>query len=117
MNKYVLIKNDGQALAITGEIDLKDLCNKLNDNRIFAVQLGNKSLQRNLIAGITLESNITESQNNIVIIINNLSLYTSSETPEQVITDITNDVNTKAYVLVNDVLFNRNFFVSAETLQ
>lgn len=117
MNKYILIKNDGQPVALNGEIDLKDLRDKLNDNRIFAVQLGNKSLQRNLIAGITLESNITESQNNIVININNLNLYTSSETPEQVITDITTEVNAKAYVLVNDVLFNRNFFISAETLQ
>lgn len=39
-NNYVLIKNDGQAIKITGAVDLSDLQAKLNNNKVFAVKVG-----------------------------------------------------------------------------
>lgn len=112
---YILIKNDGQAVKITGTIDLADLHAKLNDNNVFAVKVGTKSLQRNLIAALAPESAITKSQQNICVTVMNMNLYTQSANAETTITEITDAVNTKMYVLSGDILFNRNYFMSAET--
>ena len=115
-NNYVLIKNDGQGVKITGTVDLADLQAKLNDNQVFAVRVGNKSLQRNLIAAVATESSITKSQHNICVTVMNTNLFAQVEDTDQAISDITDAVNTQPYVLVGDILFNRNNFSSAEVV-
>ncbi|MEK4702001.1 hypothetical protein MKX47_21110 [Solibacillus sp. FSL R7-0668] len=112
--KFLVSLMDGIKFWTT-DVNLSTLSGVMNQNNIFAVKIGNKSFQKHTIGFIAKAEAIEEGDNNVVMKLNNELLYTMVDDTDKAITDLTDKLNKKDYVLLNDsILFNRGLFQYAE---
>lgn len=108
--EYLIALMDGVRFKVT-DVNLKTVNALMNNNKIFAVKLGNKSVQKQTIAYIAKSDTIVEEGNNVILTVANEVFYLSTENVDAKIEELTNSINQKMWVLAEDaVLFNRGCF-------
>lgn len=113
---HVIILNDGNILAAGASADVQALAALANKNTTVAVKVGRKGLQKHLIAAVAPESALTAGEHNIAILLQNNTLYTTVTAPEDTIEKAVTDINKQQFVVVGDVLINRNVYQIIEEL-
>lgn len=111
--KYLVSLVDGIQFFTT-DVNLSTLNGLMNQNNIFAVKIGGKTFTKQLIGFVARAESIEAAGKNVVLKINNEILFGQSENVDTALTDLTDSLNKKAYVLFDGVLFNRGLFQYAE---
>lgn len=107
---YLVALMDGTRFT-TKNVNLKTTKALLDNHKIFVVKLGNKSVQKQMIAFVAKQEAIEEEGKNIILTAANEVFYLNAEDIDGKIEAVTNDINQKNWVLVDDmVLFNRGSF-------
>ncbi|MER2030932.1 MAG: hypothetical protein ABS903_17350 [Solibacillus sp.] len=111
--KYLVSLVDGIRFFTT-DVNLSSLNGLMNQNNIFAVKIGGKTFTKQLIGFVARAESIDAANKSVVLKINNELLFGSSDDVDAALTDLTDSLNKKAYVLFDGVLFNRGLFQYAE---
>ncbi|MFW7187350.1 hypothetical protein [Lysinibacillus sp. BNK-21] len=115
MEEYVILMlNDSAPVKVMG-VNLKMLETLINKPESIAVRIGKKSMVKNLIAAVVKMDSIAETvDRNFKIVVRDTPFYTSAQS-DTILDTLTNDINKKAFALVNDeILINRGCYQYAE---
>lgn len=110
---YVVRLNDDTKFKVD-DVNTVEIHGLLNQNKIFAVKIGNKSILKNLISYIAPIESFAPGTNNLLMSVGGEILYSTVDVIEQGIETLTNDLNKQAYVKLNEIVFNRGLFTYAE---
>lgn len=115
MNEYVILMlNDSVPVKVT-DVNLKILETLINKPESIAVRIGKKSMIKNLIAAVVKMEAVAETvDRNLKIVVKDTAFFTSAQS-DAILDSLTNDINKKAFALVNDeILINRGCYQYAE---
>lgn len=114
MTQTYIVRLDDNTKFKVEDINTSELHGLLNQNKIFAVKIGKKSILKNLISYIAPIESFTSGTNNLLMNVSGEILYSKVDVIEQGIETLTNDLNKQAYVKLNEIVFNRGLFTYAE---
>lgn len=107
---YLVALMDGTRFTTTN-VNLKATKTMLDNPKVFAVKLGNKSVQKQMIAFVAKKEAVEADEKNIILTAANEMFYLVADDVDGRIEAVTNEINQKNWVLVDDaVLFNRGSF-------
>lgn len=110
----ILMLNDSVPVKVTG-VNLKTLETLINKPESIAVRIGKKSMVKSLIAAIAkMEVIKQKDESNLIVTVMGKNFFTSAQS-DAILDTLTNDINKKAFALVNDeILINRGCYQYAE---
>lgn len=114
MDNYIIVMMDGSKILTQG-VNLNTVATIYNQNQTIAARIGRKSMTKHLVVAVAKEEALTKAENrNVTIKVGETLLYTVAES-DAMLDTLTNDVNKKAFALVNDeILINRSYYQYAE---
>ena len=114
MGNYIIVMMDGSKILTQG-VNLNTVATIYNQNQTIAARIGRKSMTKHLVVAVAKEEALTKTETqNVTIKVADTLLYTSTES-DAMLDTLTNDVNKKAFALVNDeILINRSHYQYAE---
>lgn len=114
MDNYIIVMMDGSKILTQG-VNLNTVVTIYNQNQTIAARIGRKSMTKHLVVAVAKEEALTKAENrNVTIKVGETLLYTVAES-DAMLDTLTDDVNKKAFALVNDeILINRSHYQYAE---
>lgn len=114
MDKYIIVMMDGSKILTQG-VNLNTVATIYNQNQTIAARIGRKSMTKHLVVAVAKEVALTKAETrNVTIKVGETLLYTEAKS-DAMLDTLTNDVNQKAFALVNDeILINRSYYQYAE---
>lgn len=114
MDKYIIVMMDGSKILTQG-VNLNTVATIYNQSQTIAARIGRKSMTKHLVVAVAKEEALTKTDSrNVTIKVGETLLYTSTES-DAMLDTLTNDVNKKAFAVVNDeILINRSYYQYAE---
>lgn len=114
--EYLVGLMDGTRFK-TNNVNLKTVKTLVENSKIFVTKLGNKTVQKQMIAFVAKKEAIEKEGNNIVLSAAGEMFYFKNEDVDKKLESVTNEINQKKWLLVNEsVLFNRDCFQYLEEL-
>lgn len=114
MDNYIIVMMDGSKILTQG-VNLNTVATIYNQNQTIAARIGRKSMTKHLVVAVAKEEALTKAETrNVTIKVGETLLYTVAKS-DAMLDTLTNDVNKKAFALVNDeILINRSYYQYAE---
>lgn len=114
MSNYIIVMMDGSKILTQG-VNLNTVATIYNQNQTIAARIGKKSMTKHLVVAVAKEEALTKTETrNVTIKVGETLLYTTAES-DMILDTLTDDVNKKAFAVVNDViLINRSHYQYAE---
>jgi len=114
MDNYIIVMMDGSKVLTQG-VNLNTVATIYNQNQTIAARIGRKSMTKHLVVAVAKEEALTKTETRKVTIkVGETLLYTEAKS-DVMLDTLTNDVNKKAFALVNEeILINRSYYQYAE---
>lgn len=117
MKKIFLLTNDNVIVGVSGETDLEKLKVLLNSNTTIVARIGQKVLNKGKIFAIRFAEELNPTEHNLGITIADKTFNINVPDYDKALNDIEQNANKEDFVLIEDLLFSRRAFISAEETQ